>query len=142
MSGETQIREGGCHCGAVRFEAELPAELKAARCNCSICAMKGVAMIYVPLDAVRVTKGEDKLACYRFNTKEAKHFFCPECGIHLFHHARKDPSRCAVSAATIDGVRVYEDFLRLRVFDGVNHSLDHGGVQHMAGTLIFEKSDE
>ena len=70
-------REGGCHCGAVRYRAEIPAGAVVRRCNCSICAMKGVLMVDVPLENLEVTRGEDLLALYTFGSHEAKHRFCP-----------------------------------------------------------------
>lgn len=137
------IRTGGCHCGAVRFTAAFADEtLAGSRCNCTICAMKGAVMVYVPLAAVTVTKGADVLACYQFNTMAAKHHFCPVCGIHCFHQARSDPHLYAINAATLDDVRVCEDFPVMPVSDGQNHSLDHGGKRRMAGTLRFEASPD
>ena len=134
----TRLHEGGCHCGAVRFEAELPEPLTGGRCNCSICAMKGVLMIRVPLAALRVTQGETVLACYRFNTMVAQHHFCSRCGIHLFHQTRSHPDQYGVSAAALDGVCPYADFPVVPVNDGVRHQLDHGGVVRTLGTLRFE----
>jgi len=32
---------GGCHCGAVRFEADAAAYLMVQDCNCSICSKVG-----------------------------------------------------------------------------------------------------
>ncbi len=141
MSTST-VRKASCHCGAVKFEAELPDELHASRCNCSICAMKGAAMVYVKLAQVKVTEGEDALICYQFNTEVAKHHFCSKCGIHCFHQARSDPDKYAINAATIEGVRVYEDFALMPVGDGQNHSHDNDGVRLMAGILRFEPSED
>ncbi len=138
------IRTGGCHCGQVRFTVIFADEtLTGSRCNCTICAMKGAVMLYVPLDAVTVTAGaDDALACYRFNTMVAAHHFCRHCGIHCFHQARSDPDKFAVNAATLDGVRVYEDFPVMPVSDGQNHSLDNDGQRRMAGVLRFEPSPD
>lgn len=135
-------KDGGCHCGAVRYRVtftDWPAG--GSRCNCTICAMKGAVMLYVPLAALEVTSGEDDaLACYRFNTMVAAHHFCKQCGIHCFHQARSDPDKYAINAATLDGVRVYEDFPVIPVSDGQHHSLDNGGKRRMAGVLRFEPS--
>jgi len=132
------LREGGCHCGAVRFEADVPEPLTGGRCNCSICAMKGAVMVYVPLGSLRVTRGDEVIATYSFNTGAAKHHFCPRCGIHVFHQPRSDPSIYAINAAVLDGVCPYADFPEANVYDGVHHQKDHGGVTRSAGLLRFE----
>jgi hypothetical protein len=136
---ETSPRTGACHCGTVRYTARFVGEtLTGSRCNCTICAMKGAVMSYVPLEAVTVTAGQESLACYSFNTGVAKHHFCANCGIHLFHQARSDPDKYAINVATLDGVRPYEDFPEVPVFDGQRHSSDNGGVRRQAGVLRFE----
>lgn len=133
------IRNGACHCGAVQFTAEFPDErLVPSRCNCTICAMKGSVGVYVPVEALTVTHGEDVLSCYRFNTMAAKHHFCSKCGIHLFHQARSDPDKFAINAATLEGVRPYEDFPEVAVFNGQRHVNDFGGERTQAGWLRFE----
>ena len=132
-------REGGCHCGAVRYRAEIPAGAVTRRCNCSICSMKGVLMIDVPLENLEVTSGQDVLALYTFGTHEAKHRFCSRCGIHVFHRTRSDPDKFGLNAATLDGVSPY-DFVEVAVFDGVNHPGDTG-VSRYAGTMRFEADD-
>lgn len=136
---EPALRNGACHCGAVRFTVQFPSEtLVGSRCNCTMCAMKGAVMAYVPLEAVTVTADEDALACYRFNTGVAKHHFCATCGIHVFHQARSDPDKYAINVATLEGVRPCEDFPELAVFDGQHHSSDNDGVRRQAGVLRFE----
>jgi len=140
MSGSAP-RTGTCHCGGVRFTVELPRELRGARCNCSICAMKGVVMIAAPGEALTITAGEDLLSVYRFNTMAAQHHFCSRCGIHVFHRRRADPSQIGVNAACLDGVSPY-DFAEVPVMDGAHHPLDNGGQLRRAGTLRFEATDD
>ena len=136
-------RQGSCHCGAIHFTVAFPDErLRGSRCNCTMCAMKGAVMVYVPLEAVTVTQGEEKLACYRFNTGVAKHHFCPTCGIHLFHQARSDPDKYAINAATLENVRPYEDFPLVPVANGQRHSTDNNGERLLAGLLRFEPSPD
>jgi hypothetical protein len=134
------MHEGGCHCGAVRYRAEIPVGAVVRRCNCSICSMKGVLMVDVPLEHLHVTEGADVLGLYTFGSHEAKHRFCPRCGIHVFHQTRSDPDKYGINAATLDGVSPY-DFAEVPVFDGVNHPGDTG-VSRYAGTMRFEPTKD
>jgi hypothetical protein len=137
MSGETQRRNGACHCGAVRFTVALPADLRGARCNCSICRAKGAVTVGAPLAALEVTEGKGKLSCYAFNTGVAKHWFCSVCGTYTFHQRRSDPTTYGVNVACL-GLDPYRDFPDVPVLDGVRHALDHGGKARLAGRLKFE----
>lgn len=100
--------------------------------------MKGVAMVHIAQDVLQITSGKDALECYQFNTRIAQHWFCRRCGIHIYHRPRSDPTIYTLNAATLDGVRVYEDFPEIRVNDGIRHMKDHGGKSRLAGVLRFE----
>ena len=36
-----ETREGGCHCGKIRFRAEIDLD-QLSQCSCSICTKKGI----------------------------------------------------------------------------------------------------
>ena len=61
-------RAGGCHCGAVRFQAALSAAVLAQDCNCSLCRMAGFVHIITPDSRFRITAGEDRLGLYTFGS--------------------------------------------------------------------------
>ena len=138
--GDLQRREGACHCGAVRFTVLLPAELRGARCDCSICAMKGAVTVGAPLDGLEVTEGKDHLKLYQFNTGVAKHYFCSRCGTYTFHQRRSDPNTYGVNVACL-GLNPYHDFPDVAVVDGVHHARDTGKAR-LAGRLRFETTDD
>jgi hypothetical protein len=131
---------GQCHCGSVKFTVELLDGLsKPARCNCTMCRMKGAVMVFAKLGGIMVTGGEELLTTYQFHSKVAKHMFCSRCGIHLFHQRRLDPDQYGVNVAVLDGVSPF-DFEQVAVFDGENHPKDHGGgAMGIAGTMQFER---
>jgi len=139
MNEETQVRSGACHCGAVKFTVRLPAELRGARCDCSICSMKGAVTVGTPLDGLEITDGEDLLTLYRFNTGVAKHYFCSRCGSYTFHQRRSDPSTYGVNVACL-GLNPYHDFPDVAVVDGIHHARDTGKVR-LAGRLKFEANE-
>jgi hypothetical protein len=138
MSEETIQYRGACHCGGVRFTVRLPRELRGARCNCSICSMKGAVTIGAPADALEITAGEDLLTVYRFNTGVARHCFCSRCGTYTFHQRRSDPNSYGVNVACL-GLNPYHDFPDVVVIDGIHHARDTGKV-HLAGRMKFEPS--
>jgi hypothetical protein len=108
---------GGCHCGAVRFEAELLEEpIPALECNCSVCRMAGFLHIVVPHARFELVTGRDSLASYRFGTGAAEHLFCRNCGIKSFYQPRSHPDSWSVNANCLD--RPVE--LAIKRFDGVN----------------------
>ena len=82
---ELKTHTGGCHCGAVRWEVDLPDAFEVEDCNCSMCAMSGNIHIIVPSSRFRLTEGNDNLAEYTFNTGVAKHLFCKTCGVKSFY---------------------------------------------------------
>lgn len=92
---------GGCHCGRVEFEFDAPAEATLSDCNCSVCRMTGYLHLIVPKDAFRLTKGDESLTRYEFNTGAAKHFFCSRCGIKSFYVPRSHPDGISINGRCI-----------------------------------------
>ncbi|CAF3351333.1 unnamed protein product [Rotaria socialis] len=66
---------GSCHCGAVKFEVEAPADLCVFRCNCSICRKKQNNHFIIPKRQFVLLTGADYLTTYTFNTNKAQHLF-------------------------------------------------------------------
>lgn len=108
---------GGCHCGAVRFEAELPAPpVPALDCNCSICSRTGFLHVMVPHADFELLSGRDALSSYRFGTGAAEHLFCATCGVKSFYQPRSHPDCWSVNAHCFD--QPVE--LEIESFDGKN----------------------
>jgi hypothetical protein len=109
---------GGCHCRAVRFEAEVPLEVEVLDCNCSICAMTGFRHLIVPHGDFRLLAGEDALTHYRFGTAAADHLFCSVCGVKSFYQPRSHPGAWSLNVNALDDVSGLS--ATVRAFDGRN----------------------
>jgi len=96
---------GGCHCGRVRFEVRGNLE-RVSECNCSICTKKAYVHWIVPRSAFRLLTKSDDIASYAFNTKTARHLFCPNCGVAPFYIPRSDPESLDVNVRCLEGVNL------------------------------------
>jgi hypothetical protein len=114
---ETKTYTGGCHCGAVRFEAKI-ALGDVISCNCSICQMRGSLLTAIPPADFRLLAGEDALTKYQFNTRAIHHLFCSTCGIESFSRGTAPDGKVmvAINARCLDGVELAN--LAIKNFNG------------------------
>lgn len=79
-----QTYSGSCHCGAVRFEADVDLSEGTRRCNCSICAKLRYWFAVVGDESFRLLQGADALADYQIDSTTVHHRFCSRCGVKPF----------------------------------------------------------
>lgn len=97
---------GSCHCGAVRFEADLDLTVSTYRCNCSICRRNRFWVAVAKPESFRLLAGEHEMTEYRFNAKKNQHFFCKHCGVRAFGVGNDTPigTMYGVNVGCLEGV--------------------------------------
>lgn len=117
MSNPT-THTGGCHCGKVRYEAELDLAEPVIACNCSMCGRAGTLLAFVAEEYFRLLSGEDALTDYHFNKHVISHLFCSTCGIKSFSRGVSPAGNpmVAVNVRCLDDVDLAK--LNVRQFDG------------------------
>jgi len=88
-----------------------------------MCRRRGAIVASVPLDGLKILKGQEVLSVYQFNTRTAKHYFCSVCGIYTHHQRRSNPNQYGYNVGCLEGVNPFE-LGEVPVLDGINHPAD------------------
>ncbi|WP_092754771.1 GFA family protein [Rhodoferax sp. OV413] len=111
---------GACHCGSVTFAFEADVD-EIVRCDCSLCSKRNALMVTVHREHFNISRGQDALRVYRWNSGVARHYFCGTCGIYVYHQRRSNPALLSVNACSIDGLD--RETLPTRQVDGKSRSV-------------------
>lgn len=116
MPGETQKEEtptgetleGGCQCGAVRYEV-CAAPLALYACHCTDCQRQsssafGLSMP-VPRAALVVTGTTATYTRVNAAGRTVDRHFCPACGTRLYHAPSRNPAIVNLKPGTLDDAR-------------------------------------
>ena len=79
----TRLHQGGCHCGAVRYEVTVDAT-RGGRCNCSICNKVSQLGGMVKPNAFKLVAGGEVISLYEWGSAMSRRSFCKRCGVHCF----------------------------------------------------------
>jgi hypothetical protein len=79
---------GSCHCGAIRYEADIDLDQGTGKCNCTYCLKTRAWTTFVKPDAFRILSGEQDAVAYHKHDQAPVKFHCPICGVHT--HSRGD----------------------------------------------------
>ena len=98
----SEILEGGCLCGSVRYRLEGE-PLDAGWCHCRLCQRSTGAPAVPwgtwPVAALRFTQGQAS----RFKSSaKGRRDFCPQCGTQLVFRAAEDSRTLDVTLASLD----------------------------------------
>ena len=79
-------REGGCHCGRVRFRARVDLDLL-SQCSCTVCTKKGILHLPVAPEDFELLRGKNSLTGYTLRHRRGP--------THILLELRNAPVLCA-----------------------------------------------
>ncbi len=118
MTPKTDLRQGGCLCGAVRYEINIDRH-RTGNCHCRDC-QKNSGGAFMPFTSV--DRGQFRWLSEPHGEGRASEAairrFCEKCGTPMTWEGRDYPNRISVSTGTLDdvsGVEIsYEIYTRSR----------------------------
>ena len=113
---------GSCHCGTVRFEADIDLGSGTFKCNCEMCTKTRFWGTIVNPGAFRLLAGETALVDY--HPDSIHHVFCRHCGVRPFgwgENPKLGGKFYAVRVCCLDDLDV-DELMRVPVtyYDGCN----------------------
>ena len=72
---------GSCHCGAIKYEADIDLAQGTGRCNCSFCQKSRAWTAFVKPDAFRLLSGANEAVGYHRHDAAPLKFTCRICGV-------------------------------------------------------------
>jgi hypothetical protein len=97
--------DGQCHCGELKFEAQIdPAAVRI--CHCTDCqTMSGTAYrvtVAAPAATFKIRSGQPKIYVKIAESgNERAHAFCANCGAQIYSAAVRDPPAYSVRVGTL-----------------------------------------
>lgn len=102
--------EGGCYCGAIRYQADGDPMFK-AQCHCRECQYVSGGnpnvVMGMPEAGFAYAKGTPKAFRRSDLDNPVTREFCPECGTHLLTKAPGLPGAVMIKVGTLDDPSVY-----------------------------------
>lgn len=97
--------QGGCHCGLIRYEAQVDPETVSI-CHCTDCQiMTGTAYrttVQAGAASFKLISGEPKIYVKTAESPNRRaHAFCPECGTPVYSAAEHDPQTYGLRIGSI-----------------------------------------
>lgn len=99
---------GSCHCGRVKFEADIDLAKGTSKCNCTSCWKRRWWSVRSEPEDFRPVSGESELVWYRQGTETGRGGFCRHCGVKTYVFVEKadwNPSTyVSINVAVLDDV--------------------------------------
>ena len=102
--------QGGCQCGALRYEVDLSQVQTLYCCHCRECQKQsssgfGMSMV-VPSIAFRVTQGTPQGWSRQAESgRKVEGFHCPTCGSRVFHNSSRGGDFTNLRAGSLDDTK-------------------------------------
>ena len=102
----TKTYRGSCHCGRIKFEADIDLSAGTSKCNCTSCWKKRFWGVRARPEGFRPISGQEELSNYRPGSATGHGGFCKHCGVIPYGYVEaaqwNDGAYVQVNVAALD----------------------------------------
>ncbi|KFY14824.1 hypothetical protein V492_02390 [Pseudogymnoascus sp. VKM F-4246] len=115
---ELKTYSGNCHCGAFKFNIQVPELGSVIECNCNTCFKNGYKWIFADAGNFKIVRGDGMLTAYDFGAGSMIHKFCPTCGTNVLGlpHGEQQGTHVGINARALMDVDLWA--LESKPYDG------------------------
>lgn len=126
--------KGSCHCGRIRFEANIDLTQGTGKCNCTSCWKKRWWSVRVKPEDFRGLGGEENMSGYKPGSERGHRGFCRQCGVIAYGWVDKaewnDAEYVSVNVAALDDLDPRELVAApVQYMDGRNNNWWHAPAE-------------
>jgi hypothetical protein len=96
---------GGCQCGSVRYVVTME-PMRVLACHCKECQRQSASAFGMSMpvkkDSLTVTGATKQFTRMADSGNEVTGFFCPECGVRIYHVLKSAPDVVSIKPGTLD----------------------------------------
>ncbi len=123
---EKKLFHGSCHCGKIKFQANLDLVEGTGKCNCTFCRKNANWSIKVAPQDFELITGEESIAIYTSDPNKGHYVFCKQCGTLAYGVSKKtdwSEEGASVKIASLDDMTVTEmASLKINYYNGKDNT--------------------
>jgi hypothetical protein len=121
-----KLFHGSCHCGKIKFEANLDLTQGTSKCNCTFCRKNSYWSIRTTMEDFKLLEGYDSIVKYANNPHIGYYAFCNHCGTMPFGVSQKTDwtvEGASIKVSSLDDISIQEiNSMPIKYYNGIDNS--------------------
>ena len=121
-----KLFQGSCHCGKIKFKANIDLTNGSSKCNCTFCRKNSYWSIRVKPEDFELIEGQDSSTKYSNNPQIGYYVFCNHCGSMPFGMSEKSEwteEGVSIKASSLDDISTEElNSMSIKYLNGIDNT--------------------
>jgi hypothetical protein len=119
-----KLFHGSCHCGKIKFQANIDLSKESGKCNCTFCRKTSFWSSKVGIEDFKLSEGEENKKIYTNSPEYGYYVFCDHCGTRLYGYSPKtewSEEGYSIRIQTLDDISIEEmNSMPIKYYNGID----------------------